>query len=77
VEFYNKFQGMDLTYIKTIIRPNNVNNVLKQNYIVVDLIKSLIELGRKEFRLALQEQFKESVVLRVDVKYRDKFMSRS
>jgi hypothetical protein len=24
VEFYNKFQGMDLTHIKTIIRPNNV-----------------------------------------------------
>lgn len=24
VEFYNKFQDMDLTHIKTIIRPNNV-----------------------------------------------------
>lgn len=24
VEFYNMFQGTDLTHIKTIIRPNNV-----------------------------------------------------
>lgn len=49
---------MDLAHIKTIIRPNNVPPILKQSYIVVDLIKTLVELGRKEFKNAIQDQFR-------------------